>query len=107
MLGSTFGALDSVRGLIPSDYINHGLSRQNDRFTDLMSCTWAVSAVAYTDGEVSFHVRVRSSFCMDGNPWIGLLAKRYDDTGGDGLLQEDGRRLPCGRRSASLLQDED
>ena len=47
-----------------------------------------------------------SGFRVDGNSCFGLPAECRDDSGGDGLLQEDGRRLPHGRRSASLLQDE-
>jgi hypothetical protein len=43
---------------------------------------------------------------MDGNSCFGLFTEHYDDAGGDGLLQENGRRLPDGHGSAPLLQNE-
>lgn len=43
--------------------------------------------------------------CVDGGALARLPAKPPDDAVGDGLLQEDGGRLPHGISAASLLQN--
>ena len=43
---------------------------------------------------------------LAGDTRTRVPAKFADDSCGDGVLQEDGRRLPDGKRAASVLQDD-
>ena len=60
-------------------------------------------AVASTNGEGSSHRGLEPVSFVDGRACARLSAKPPNDPSGDGLLQEDGGRLPSGTRSTSLL----
>ena len=60
--------------------------------------------VASSHGALSLSPGVRVTGSVAGDSGTGVLAKSGDDGCGDGVLQEDDRRLPNEKRTASLLQ---
>jgi hypothetical protein len=61
--------------------------------------------VASCHGEVASGIGVRSDFGLDGYACPCLSSDFDDDAGRDGLLQEDGGRLPDGDARPSLLRE--
>jgi hypothetical protein len=63
------------------------------------------AGVASSNGALSLHCDLELACPLARDPRARLFAERANDAIGDGVLQEDGRRLQHGDGAASLLQD--